>query len=753
MAARPGDTAVRSAAGTPVRDESRDLGREVLPEGDGWASQGGGTTGGAAADDAHVFTVRTRAELVRALDGGSDTPKIIKVAGTIDANTDDRGRPLDCADYVTGGYDRAAYLKAYDPRTWGAAKPSGPQEEARAASAARQAERVELAVGSNTTIVGQDSGAVLEGGSLQVENADNVIIRNLEVRDAYDCFPAWQPNTGGLGDWKSAYDTIWLRGATHVWVDHVTASDGDRPDAREPVYFARPYLRYDGLLDITNGADLVTVSWSVFDEHDKAMLIGNGDGVTTDRGKLRVTLHHNRFKSVVQRAPRVRFGQVHLYNNRYDIPDGREGDYRYSIGVSTESRIVAENNAFTAPAHIEVADLVKSWNGTALSRRGNEFNGFPVDLLAIYNAYNSGSERDLVADVGWTPELHGPIDSAREAARDVARQAGAGRLSMSAPSTAVATPVVATGRTADASAATLRHSDRPHGFASLAGGTTGGEGGSVVTVRTQADLARYAAAPEPYVIRIAGAIEVAPFGSDIVVASDKTLVGVGTSGEIVHGELHLNPGTSNVIIRNLTIRDSYVEGNWDGKTTDFDAIQMDSVHHVWIDHNRLTRMGDGLLDIRKDSDYITVSYNRFENHNKALGIGWTENTRTRITIDHNWFLGTKQRNPSADNCAYAHLYNNYLSAQVEDGDPVWTYGNWARGTTKMVIENSYYDGVQHPYQADAEAELVERGSVLKDTTGRHDEWGAAFDPRSFYSYRLDPAQAVPALVRAFSGPQ
>ena len=298
-----------------------------------------------------------------------------------------------------------------------------------------------------------------------------------------------------------------------------------------------------------------------------------------------------------------------------------------------------------------------------------------------------------------------------------------------------------------------RWTDQAHGFASLAGGTTGGAGGKVVTVTDQASLAKYAAAEEPYVIRVAGAVAVEPFGSNIVVASNKTIIGVGDTGEIVHGELHLNPGTHNVIIRNLTIRDSYVEGDWDGKTTDFDAIQMDSVHHVWIDHNRFTHMGDGLLDIRKDSEYVTVSYNQFSNHNKAFGIGWTDNVRTQITIDHNWFTGTKQRNPSADNCAYAHLYNNYVSAQVADGDPVWTYGNWSRGRTKMVIENSYYDRVQHPYQADATAELVERGSILRRTSGRTDEWGAAFAPRDFYDYRLDPAAAVPALVKKFSGPQ
>ncbi|WP_406479235.1 polysaccharide lyase family 1 protein [Streptomyces sp. NBC_01615] len=411
---------------TPAGADARDISRDTLAADDGWAAAEGGTTGGAAADDAHVFTVRSRAELVRALDGGSATPKIIKIAGTIDANTDDDGHHLDCDDYATDGYSLKKYLAAYDPRTWGSAKPSGAQEEARQASAARQAARVELPVGPNTTIVGLGSGAVLKGASLQVKNADNVIVRNLELRDAYDCFPVWQPNTGGLGDWKTSYDTLWLSGATHVWVDHITASDKGHPDAGEPTYFGRNYLRHDGLLDITTGSDLVTVSWSRFADHDKAMLIGNSDAATGDRGRLRVTLHHNEFEGVVQRAPRVRFGQVHVYDNRYVVP--ADSEYRYSLGVSTESAVYAENNAFTTPSHVEVADLVKSWNGTALHQTGTLFNGFPVDLLAIYNAYNSGSERDLTADVGWTPTLHGTIDSARQADRDVQRGAGAGRV-------------------------------------------------------------------------------------------------------------------------------------------------------------------------------------------------------------------------------------------------------------------------------------------------------------------------------------
>ena len=51
------------------------------------------------------------------------------------------------------------------------------------------------------------------------------------------------------------------------------------------------------------------------------MLIGNSDSPApvTD-GKLRVTLHHNEFSDLGQRAPRVRFGKVDAYNNHYIGP-------------------------------------------------------------------------------------------------------------------------------------------------------------------------------------------------------------------------------------------------------------------------------------------------------------------------------------------------------------------------------------------------------------------------------------------------
>jgi pectate lyase len=227
-------------------------------------------------------------------------------------------------------------------------------------------------------------------------------------------------------------------------------------------------------------------------------------------------------------------------------------------------------------------------------------------------------------------------------------------------------------------------------------------------------------------------------------------VGQGSSGEIVGGGFFLGQGVHNVIIRNLTIRDSYM-GTWNDKEHDFDAIQMDGAHHVWIDHNDLKHMADGLIDSRKDTTYLTVSWNRLETHNKAFGIGWTENTTADITIHHNWFRETEQRNPSADNIAHAHLYNNYLQ-DAPGTDIASSYGNYSRGNTKMVLENSYFEGMKNPVIKDATASVVQRGNMFVGTSGRNESGGTAFDPKTYYSYTLDAAAKVPSVVKSGSGP-
>jgi pectate lyase len=386
-------------------------GREALPAHDGWASADGGTTGGANATPDQVYVVTNREQLVQALGGdntGADaTPKIIYIRGVINGNEDDAGNPLNCNDYITGGYSLAAYLQAYDPAVWGrTAKPSGSQETARRASEANQAKRVEIFVPSNTTIIGVGPDARVRGANFMVSNVNNVIIRNLQFENAFDCFPQWDPTDGATGNWNSAFDNISvLNNATHVWVDHNSFTDGSLPDSQEPQYFGREYEQHDGELDITKGADLVTVSWNRFTNHDKTMLIGSTDSPTYDVGKLRVTIHHNEFANTIQRLPRVRYGQVHVYNNFYN--EGANPDFLYALGVGVSSQIFAQNNAYGVPSGFAVGNIIGYYKGTAIHTEGDLVNGKPTDLLAAYNAINTPA---LSGDVGWTPQYHLAID-------------------------------------------------------------------------------------------------------------------------------------------------------------------------------------------------------------------------------------------------------------------------------------------------------------------------------------------------------
>ncbi|MEU1643722.1 pectate lyase family protein [Micromonospora zamorensis] len=398
---------------TPAKDGlswlAGHLGRQTLPERDGWAAEGTGTTGGSTAAPDRTRVVHSRAELVAALGGDNAsnatdaTPKLIYVDGAIDGFEGPEGTALSCADLADPAYRLDAYLAAYDPAVWGRVSPSGPLEEARVRSVTNQTRQTQINVGSNTTIVGL-RGARLTGLTLMIDRASNVIVRNLTLVDARDCFPAWSPTDGEVGNWNSQYDQISVRRSENVWVDHNTFTDGDNPDNAQPIHFGRPYQVHDGSLDVTHTASLVTASWNRFTGRDKLLLIGSSNTVGPDVGRLKVTLHHNLFDGVLQRLPRVRFGQVDIYNNHYRL--GGDG-FQYALGVGVQSAIYAQNNFFTLDAPVDPADLLYDWGGTALTERGSWVRqdgspARPVDLLAAYNATH---DPDLAADAGWTPTL------------------------------------------------------------------------------------------------------------------------------------------------------------------------------------------------------------------------------------------------------------------------------------------------------------------------------------------------------------
>ncbi|MFJ4834011.1 polysaccharide lyase family 1 protein [Streptomyces sp. NPDC088747] len=409
---------------TAAQAHTRDPGRQTLAAGDGWASEGAGTTGGSAATADRVYTVATWAEFRAALAVAGTAPRIIKVRGTVDPVAEG------CAAFQAPGYDFAAYLEKYSPESWGldtdlSGEPADSPEGLRAASAANQDKVIKANVPANTTIIGVGENAGIRGGSLQIKGVDNVIVRNLTIEAPLDCFPQWDPTDTATGAWNSEYDAVAVHGSTHVWIDHNTLTDGRYPDSTLPTYFGEVYQQHDGLLDVVRGANYVTASWNSFQDHDKTLLIGNSDSAAADdAGKLKVTLHHNLFDGIVERAPRVRFGQVDVYNNHFVVGEGQS--YSYSFGVGISSQLYAEKNAFSLPDGISPAKTLKKWSEAPLTAQKNYVNGAPVDLIAVHNAEIPAET--LQSGAGWTPTLRTKVDSPRAVPGIVDHRAGAGEI-------------------------------------------------------------------------------------------------------------------------------------------------------------------------------------------------------------------------------------------------------------------------------------------------------------------------------------
>ncbi len=221
-----------------------------------------------------------------------------------------------------------------------------------------------VAVKSNKTIQGVDANATLIGNLEMASGVNNVIVRGLNITN---------PNAGG--------DGISVVGATNVYITHCTFFDCA-----------------DGLIDITAGADNVTVSWCEFyyttaqTAHRYAMTVGAATGETK---ALRVTLHHNRwFDGVDQSMPVTTWGRVHMYNNSLELTTTTTNTA--ATKVQTSAQLLSERNQY-----IGLRDpLVKS--DTGLIRA--------INNLYTNTTLTTGTTAEAGTDTVFTPtysyEMH-----------------------------------------------------------------------------------------------------------------------------------------------------------------------------------------------------------------------------------------------------------------------------------------------------------------------------------------------------------
>lgn len=149
------------------------------------------------------------------------------------------------------------------------------------------------------------------------------------------------------------------------------------------------------------------------------------------------------------------------------------------------------------------------------------------------------------------------------------------------------------------------------GFATTNGTITGGKGGATLTVTTAAELERALKRSEKLIIYISGTVKVETMVS--VKATNKTILGLPGSvltnpnrTQTGSGILYFKPGSSNLILRNLTFKSA---GAYD--TDGRDNLCIDGTTNIWVDHCDFQDGVDGNFDCKNASDNIAVTWCRF----------------------------------------------------------------------------------------------------------------------------------------------
>ncbi|UKM66426.1 T9SS type A sorting domain-containing protein [Flavobacteriaceae bacterium GSB9] len=252
------------------------------------------------------------------------------------------------------------------------------------------------------------------------------------------------------------------------------------------------------------------------------------------------------------------------------------------------------------------------------------------------------------------------------------------------------------------------------GFATENGGTTGGQAGSTVTANTFTELKSYAESATPYVIMVNGTIENGPEGGRISIASNKSIIGVGSDAFLYGIGLEVK-NNSNVIIQNLKISLTGVTTRTDkagvySSTGDNglpqilvnggDCISINgNSTNIWIDHCEIFSedpdvqtnkdLYDGLIDIKNNSGFITISWCYLHDHHKGGLVGSSDSdlwTDRKVTMHHNHYDKVKLRVPMYRGST-GHFFNNYIN-EAEDATEI-------RANTCVRVEKNYYEPLHY----------------------------------------------------------
>lgn len=283
----------------------------------------------------------------------------------------------------------------------------------------------------------------------------------------------------------------------------------------------------------------------------------------------------------------------------------------------------------------------------------------------------------------------------------------------------------------------------------------------------------------PLVIRVLGKVEM-PTGVENYMmrfenTNNVTMEGVGEDATL-HGWGLTLKRACNTEFRNFAIM-------WYGGGGDGDSLSLDTENkNSWI-HNidffygfgkdSDQAKGDGSVDLKARTDYVTIDNNHFWDSGKALVAGgvWeaknpnAEGADINATYHHNWFDHSDSRHPRCV-AGKVHVYNNYY-------DGVAKYGIGAAVQSSVFVENNYFRNVPRPmiiatqgsdvYISDGNYDT--KGTLSGQTGGMIKEFGNVFvAPKRFVNQNTTPdagqidaysvtsrAEQVPSTITAMSG--
>jgi len=155
----------------------------------------------------------------------------------------------------------------------------------------------------------------------------------------------------------------------------------------------------------------------------------------------------------------------------------------------------------------------------------------------------------------------------------------------------------------------LSITDPVPGFASVAGGTTGGgtEIGAAIIVSSMSQLQDAAAGSTPAIVLV----QPGSYSGTLSPGANKTIIGTGP-GVTLTGNIRISGSSvSNVIIRNLAVRGERCN-SYDECKAGADAVYVgNGAHHVWLDHLDIADGQDGNCDVTQGGDYVTLSWSLF----------------------------------------------------------------------------------------------------------------------------------------------